>query len=222
MSTESSAVSDLLRRMHTQRLGTDPADTYLFQPPTSARAPRSRELAPRMFERATPSPPRPVQPARPVAPQRTRTWPLVVMMLVAGLGGIAAAKYLSTTSESEATPPWQFVPASAAIAPAPVDPPPAAPPAAVAPVEAPAAVAPVTAPDPAPTVEPAAAPPPAPATPAAKHHRSHAKPKRVTAKPAKPAPVAAPSAAPAAAPPVATPPAPKRPSHQADDSENPL
>jgi hypothetical protein len=212
MATESSAVSDLIQRIHTRRLETDPGDAYLFQSPSCARAPRARRdpvraaVPPRMFERATPSPTQ-AQPAPP-APRRKGVWPLVVTLIVAGLGGTAAAMYFTTTSKHEAaTGRLQSVPERAAITqvespPASLDAPFASP-AAVEP-EPPTSASAIPAP-----VEPAATR--SSTTTPAPHHRSHAKPKRVIAKHANRAASAAPR-----------PPALSRLSRQAPDSENPL
>ena len=227
MPTESSAVTDLIRGIHNHRLETNPGDEDLFHPPSSARVQRAGRAArgtaaPRMFERATPAPmpsSTPLQPVRPLAPRRDRMWGWVVATIIAGLGGVAAAvyvseTYLATTSEHDAASSTvRLVPAPAAIA-SPASP--------VAPVAA-SVVAPVPTVEPEPgsitpvstiAPEPAATTPPT-TTPALRH-RSHAKPKRVVAKRAKstttvPAPSPEPQPVPST-----------RPARQALDSEKPL
>ena len=239
MSTESNAVTDLIRQLHTRRLGTDPSDAYLFQPAATGRSPRTRQAPirtaarPGMFdgpavEHATVSPAQPAT-ARPQAARRDRTWLLIAGAIIVGLGGVGGARYISSgavfasaSDDAPSSTPKQVV--------APADTPaPAALP--VAPVEAPTtelAPAPMEQAAPPPVVQ-AALPPSDPlplisATAPPRHH-AHAKSKRHVAKRVQRASQSAPTssaARPAPAELASAPPRRSAPPRQAPDSEDPL
>jgi hypothetical protein len=212
MTTESSAVSDLIRLTRTRRMRTDPADLFIFKPSAGA-APRMLEPHPGWV------PPAPVvaaAPARVVRPQapvtRRRAWPIVVSMLLAGGLGIGAAAYFAPASSARvAVDLSSFVPTP--------PPPVVAPPVAAAPV-----AAPVPAPAIAPTIPTVEAPVVAPVEPAAPVQKHVVKKKVVAKKHVKAkAPVrhADEDDAPTP-PPVKTAPVVKRSMSQAADKENPL
>ncbi|HEX5058617.1 MAG TPA: hypothetical protein VFV99_04615, partial [Kofleriaceae bacterium] len=103
---ESSAVSDIIQRMNSRRLQTDPADALLFAPATGG-APRARRDQARWFESSAvetapvraPQPvaaspranPRAQEPAARTAPERGRVGLLIVATFVAGAVGIYGA-----------------------------------------------------------------------------------------------------------------------------------
>jgi hypothetical protein len=239
MPTESSAVSSLIRQVHTRRLDTDPGDDILFGRTKPAQrvagrpirlglstAPRSSQAHIPVHATAVTAPAAPRAMPRgthPPIPRRERTWPLVIgAVIMAGIG-VGGAWYASQFLDRDAphaavampTPAPQPAPAAVAVA--------AAPAVSATAIE-PTATAIEPAPAPAPAVEPAAPAPPA----------RHAKSKRATAKhgkrkaahaaaaakaePAKAEPVNEPDPQPAPAPP------PPRPTvqRQAADNENPL
>ena len=239
MPTESSAVSSLIRQVHTRRLDTDPGDDILFGRTKPAQrvagrpirlglatAPRSSQAHLPVHATAVTAPAAPRAMPRgthPPIPRRERTWPLIIgAVIMAGIG-VGGAWYASQFLDRDAPH------AAAAIAiPTPAPQPAPAPPVAVAAAPAVSATAiepTATAIEPAPATAPAveAAAPAAPAR--------HAKSKRATAKHAKRKAAHAAKAEPAKAEPEkaadpepAPPPPPPRPTvqRQAADNENPL
>jgi len=235
MPTESSAVSSLIRHVHSRRLDTDPGDHALFGR-TSVAQPPARIAPLRPLALGTNPPP--TQKRYPTLPRgKRRRWPLVVSALFACGLGVGGAAYLAEVLELRGPAPH----AAASVAPSQVTPLPTSTPAPTAtPTPTPTAT-PVTAePLPAPAPAPIAADTtttttePAKTTPAKRtkgkravtRRSKRSRAKEATVEPALPAELTphAAAPAPAAEPEPAPPPpsAPPRKQKQAADTENPL
>ena len=185
-----------------RRLDSEPGDVFVFDAPAK-RAPRphyAHVLAPRPAQQAAARVSRPARQAaarvsRPMMPTRERRWPLILLTVLAGLGGVIGASYIPLDDAP-------LAPAVVVLPAAPVA------------VQAVPAVVPPPAPEAtaAPLVQPAALPSPGPTTVHVVKHVHHVKAKRVVKQVSRatPPPV---SPAPARA---------ARPTAQRADTENPL
>jgi hypothetical protein len=233
MTTESSAVSNLIRLSQTRRLKTDPADEFLFQPPAGARAPVQRTVprlpglvpsfAPDTRELSTTA-----RVSRPEAPRRSRSWFVPMSMAIAAALGIAIPAYLDHRSTEEPTIEHPSAPITMQTVVT-------APPAVVSPQQAPPVVAPPPSEAPAPPPAEAAAAAPTVATaaepqapiaspPTETRHakKSIAKKKAHVALAKKAAPASAAPPPPTAPQPAAAPAVSNHAGPQSDDNENPL
>jgi hypothetical protein len=115
---ESSAVSDIIQRMNSRRLQTDPADALLFAPATGG-APRARRDQARWFDSSAVEPapvrapqsvapnprapnPRAKEPAPRTTPERGRVILLIVATIVAGALGIYGASRIKIGDDAPA------------------------------------------------------------------------------------------------------------------------
>jgi len=192
--SESSAVSDLINRMHSKRLQTDPSDALLFATATTTRARRDdRWFESSLVEPApVPAPPQVVAPTRrarmPVAPpkgDRVRVTLLIMATIAAGVLGVYGASRVQIGDDAPAASIPSMDPAPIESMPEVAPPAPPAPPATI---DQPNVVAPpdtnvATA---APVVETSMQPAPAiaPAAPTPTHHAI--KRKKASVKRAKP------------------------------------
>lgn len=110
---ESSAVSDIIQRMRSRRLETDPSDSLLFAPSTSA-GPRKRPAQARWFDEPAPPPapapapqlaarnPRAAKVVAPRSSDRSRIGLLIAAAIVAGGLGIYGASRLQIGDDAPA------------------------------------------------------------------------------------------------------------------------
>lgn len=229
MDTSPNAVSDLIRRATSRRLGTDPADVQLFQ---RRELDGVRPATPRgnIDWRPPPPepPPAPVKVAKVVRPRAPRRdvgrwrWKFSLLLMMAIAGGVPTYLQMRSGTDQVARP--------TASQPPPVQPQPQVQPVVAAPAPAPAPV-----PVPAPEAPIAALPPPVPTITSTPEETQEAPPvgrtrakKRAHAtrhavKPAaKHATAAAATPAAVPAPQPAKPAVRGRPSAQSNDNENPL
>jgi hypothetical protein len=217
MRTESSAVSDLIHRVQSRRLDTDPADRTLFDRPRIAQPQPAPVHRPRLARASMPPPATTIPSPQ---PHRVKIWPGVLATILAlGLGITGAALIVDRFEIGHANH-ATFVPPMPVVV---VTQPIVAPPQAVATVE-PIVEAP-------PPRQPTVAPPSPPITqtppPQPARHHVATKPKHVKVAKASHAtkqPIPKPEIAPPPPPSPSPPPPPPRPARvqQASDSERPF
>jgi len=110
--SESSVVSDLIQRVHSRRLQTDPSDSLLFEP--TRGAPRARRDQARWFDSAVVEPapvrapqsvapnPRAPKPVVRPTPERSHVWLLIVATIAAGALGVYGASRLQIGDDAPA------------------------------------------------------------------------------------------------------------------------
>jgi hypothetical protein len=221
MTTESSAVLDLIRGVHAGRLQTTPGDDMLFTPRPGSRRPSAAARKPAVW--TAPAVQKQPRPSVPEMPRQSRIWVWIgTLLAVAVIGSMAAVAAGVFAQDQGSVPSLASVILPAMTAPSVATSEPQPPVMVTAPAEP---SLPVTPPIPAqPTITalqlPTAETPKAPAHTV---HRAHAAKRTASHVVAKHARASAPApeepAAAAATP--APPPAPFRPQAQADDSERP-